>query len=513
MNQTHDEDEDDASYKASSPTATQTQTQMQNNVPMIGPREMQLLVPVQKFWKPIKLPVSPEKVEQAKKLVRKPHFDYNKLFKEYGYLAVVDAAHKEAMDVGHPFMKDTANRRLSTLEVWRTHGLPLLASSPEFLLRAFYGSGIQYDLHLKKPEISKLFQVDGTDATKHSDWMVRAGMPWAPSIYVQEFVDDYGDSPCPDQLRKIIVVLRGYVSGVENLHEQNAAIDSLSREHSEVRDIEQGYHSFLRGREDRVVTLLTFCFALEGHLDELNPEFHDLPLNEPLRYVGFSVSTKDRFDSYKNGRDQSWLSELFSIACSVALPRNKFKLRSHVICFLTNLQECQIGEELFSTSGMAYANTGRGFGLTPAGLSVNGANLSTMKAGEAEKLWENTRKFRNRDYFERNMAAEGDRFPLYKEYVAKLRAEAKAEGKGARVLTPEQAEIVRLRKEIKEIKDTTIPLRTVQREYNELKKVQKAVADATAADPDLHAALVAHHKRVRATIHARYEKLESYDDP
>ncbi|KAF2877175.1 hypothetical protein BDV95DRAFT_464967, partial [Massariosphaeria phaeospora] len=172
-----------------------------------------------------------------------------------------------------------------------------------------------------------------------SDWVQRYGEAFAPVIYVRELVDENGQSPAPRELAQVLEVLRAYVSGLRTMDEDNAALDCVSRNGRTTADmITGGFHYFLRGVADRALTLLAFCYALEQRLLKISAEDSDKPLPVPLRYVGYAV---------------------------------KFGLQQHVVCFLTSHEECQIGEELLTRSGMAYSHTGTGFGVASAGVNVN----------------------------------------------------------------------------------------------------------------------------------------------
>jgi hypothetical protein len=171
-------------------------------------------------------------------------------------------------------------------------------------------------------------------------------------VYARELVSKDGNPPTPNQLKQVIEVLRGYVSGDARLHQQNAKIDSLSNLKSSEEDIAGGYHVFLAGKPHRVVILLRFCYALEKQLTALSPAEHEDPFL-PLIYVGFAAEPKNRFREYTEERNQSWLTELFLMVCRYLFGITGFNLKQYVICFMTSHEECKIGEELLTRSGMA----------------------------------------------------------------------------------------------------------------------------------------------------------------
>jgi hypothetical protein len=127
---------DNESYVESSPQQDDSWGVSSGYVPM---NELQQLrKDTKRLWDGVKLPVRNLIVRAAERKVKERQFDYDLLLANDGYLAVIDAAHKESMDANHPFTNDTEDRQLSGFTAWRQNGLGLLASIPEFLLKAYY---------------------------------------------------------------------------------------------------------------------------------------------------------------------------------------------------------------------------------------------------------------------------------------------------------------------------------------------------------------------------------------
>jgi hypothetical protein len=369
---------------------------------------------------PITLPLDHEDVNKAKAAVRSYNNEYAKMLAKYGLVALIDVAYKGAMDAKHPFAKNKTFRKLAN---WRRYGLPLLASSPEILLECLLGEGVAPSVPIRS-ELKDLYDATGDETAEHSAWIQRYGQAFAPCQYVRELVSRDGESPTPNEIKKVVQLLLQYVSGEDEFAQQNAQIDCISRNvNTTEEDIEDGFHYFLEGMDHRARNILTFASALTQRVAELDEADHDIAMPWTLKYVGYARTAADRFKSYSEDRSQSWLTELMRNVFQFAFPQRGFKLDTHVIYFCTSLEECQIGEELLSRCGQAYFETGSGFGVTAAGLSVQSANTADLSHKKALGLWEMTMRFRlhNYDFFSRNMALEEERMDKYEEYLDHLR--------------------------------------------------------------------------------------------
>lgn len=94
-------------------------------------------------------------------------------------------------------------------------------------------------------------------------------------------------------------------------------------------------------------------------------------------------------------------------------------LKDHVICYLVSLNECRLGEELFTRAGLGYYKAGLGFNIAPAGIAVSSANLGQEKHDVALERWRQCTKFRERDRtYERQLRNAVDvQLPKYINYA------------------------------------------------------------------------------------------------
>jgi hypothetical protein len=185
------------------------------------------------------------------------------------------------------------------------------------------------------------------------------------------------------------------------------------------QDIGNGFHRFLEGMEHRARNVLTFCSALQQRLSELDKADYDVPMPSTLKYAEYARTDAGFLNNYSEDRAESWLMELTRDVYQYAFPARGSKVETHVIYFCTSLEECQMGEEILSRCGQAYLETGSGFGVTAAELSVNSANTKDFTHGKALQLWNTTLRFRlhNYDFFSRNMDREEECMNVYEEYL------------------------------------------------------------------------------------------------
>jgi hypothetical protein len=374
----------------------------------------------------VSLPLNEDDIIEAEAAVRPYNTKFGALWKKYGYTAVIDTAFRDAKKAQHP-LTDPA-KSLGNVTKWRRYGLPLLASSHEDVMQCLYGEGIAPQVALRD-SLRTLFESSGDNVEGQSKWMQRYSQVFAPCLYVLELVDSDKQAPTPTEGRRVIELLRQYVSGDDQFATQNAEIDSLSRTVDATEDdIKEGFHFFLGGHENRAAKILTFCTALETLLENYAGIANDLPLPWTFKYVGYANKASHHFANYSQDSNQSWFSELLRNVFRYLDPDRGFQLDSHVIFFCAHPDECKIGEELVSRSAQAYFDSGTGMGVAAAGVNVNSSNTDDLKAADAERMWQLTMKFRLRGEFARNMDRHEEYLELYAEYVEnviKQRAAAK----------------------------------------------------------------------------------------
>jgi hypothetical protein len=458
---------------------------------------------------PVRLPLSPEVIAHARSKVRLQQPDYSHLYREYGYRAVIEAAYEEAKKAGHPCLRDTEKGQFSTLKVWMKHGLWILGSCHTTLLKALYEGNLSRQIrNPNNGDLQHLFSVDPGNPEKSSEWVQRSGQAFAPCAYVRELVaSETGDSPTADDLYLVIQALRGYVSGDKAFNKQNAAIDRLSSGTSDERDIQEGYHYFFGGVSERAFLLHTFCFALQARLDDIPEDERDLAMAFTLRYIGYARSASDPFEDYSRNKSVSWLTDLVLAVCR-HLFGNKYMLDQHVICFFTSHRECQIGEELFTRCALAYAESGTGLGVYPAGLSVSTADLAKEETGLSKKLWEATWMFRNRHFFDDNIQLDSQRWDKYDKYVATQKQAKRQEQEERRQRLLE--EHTKLEADIRALKETRIPSSELQETFYTMRRAHASAVAATR----LNSKTLANHlrqsyKKVRQDMKAHLRALRS----
>ncbi|KAL1612899.1 hypothetical protein SLS60_001129 [Paraconiothyrium brasiliense] len=389
---------------------------------------------------PMKLPASATTLQIARLHVQLDDSRYAETHQSFGYTALVsygtsnapevsnmagqvDLAYQASKAAEHVFFAHKS--AFKQIESWRQHGILILASIPKrILLPLLDGS---FSRRIMSPSATqpdlKMFWAVNDDRDQMSSWARRANQKgdFVPALYVRELVDDRGQSPTVKQLRKMVLHLRGYLSGDPRLHQQNADIDNQSRlNRSDKKSIASGLHYHLQGSPTRVQNAHTFADALERRLEALAPvgsAGEDIPLPTPLRYFGYSANEIDRQKAHESGK--TFLSALaldilkYEYQDSNGVPEFRFETR--VFAFLTNREECSIGEELFTRVGGGYFYTGRGFNIADAGVSCASGNLGQKSKEAADTLWGYCISFREDIHFLRRLDVELDiSVPKYK---------------------------------------------------------------------------------------------------
>jgi hypothetical protein len=207
------------------------------------------------------------------------------------------------------------------------------------------------------------------------------------------------------QLRKMIQRLREYNSGHPHFHAQNADIDNQVRPSTSTSEgIKKGQRHYLSGSEQHVTVINTFCKVFSEYLDQIAPEGSDLamlPLVIPLAYCGFSATPIEWQNQHQSGRT-NWLSTLvvaiLRYLFSDTVGKPMFQMKFYALCYLVSKQECKPGEELFTRIGGGYHQTGRGFNIAPAGLSVASSDLNTTSPTKRPKSGRRARNFSSRPH-------------------------------------------------------------------------------------------------------------------
>jgi hypothetical protein len=183
--------------------------------------------------------------------------------------------------------------------------------------------------------------------------------------------------------------------------------------------------------------------------------------------VGFAQCAKDRFNDYSAERSMNWFSYLVLSVCRY-LFGSKYNFAEYVLCFLKDRDECRVAGELFTTIGRAYIQTGWGLSVAQAGLNVHLVDTDGVTVEQGKELWAKAIQFRNRAYFEHNMANERERLSLYEEF-----AQARLAAQGIVSVLQQAAKkrdetLARLRAEIKKIKEESLTRKELRGAFNKL---------------------------------------------
>jgi hypothetical protein len=235
-----------------------------------------------------------------------------------------------------------------------------------------------------------------------SDWMCESTIQ-APNIYVLILANEDGCSLAASQLRKVIEVLRKYISNDHRDIDEVTAVDNaLNAGRSSRRQVEQGFQHFLqktkhgrrtmvRGRQDIVEQ---FCEALERRIDTtVLAGMEDVPLTRPLMYIGYALHFASRMEDHDHG-EPSFLMQLVR-SVSRYLYGGDFELQSYPICFLAEEYEVRLTELLLTQLANSFSWTGGGFNIHPPGMNNSSADLRDWEVGAAKDFWQQRRAFRS----------------------------------------------------------------------------------------------------------------------
>jgi hypothetical protein len=424
--------------------------------------------------KSVNIPGSNAVFDRAKLDVVDQEHDVADLLRRYGYTAVVDAAYHQSRKASHPFFSPDSGFSCPDIANWRALGVQILSDTPLVMLQAVLDdsrtdkvmSGDAAHAALSDYFDQEKFEEfaarpPSTAGLRTNRWVLRHKSQFAPAFHVRVLADAQGESPTPVQLRRVILRMRQYVSGNADYIDECVAIDNISRStRSDRISIAERQHYFLDGSTQRVQAILTFCEALDlllqTHAPPRSPQ-ESLPFKYKLKYFGFTVNDTVRSRNHEAG-NTNWLKSFFHSICRVefkdADDQPVFYWHHHVIGFATSVEECHLGEELFCQIGSGYYQTGLGFNIQPAGLSVNSAYLEDCTPKEAAQVWKHVLRWREEGpdfgdqlYHELNIC-----IPVYKQAViAKRDAQRQAKQRKQDLVETRD----RLRSEIDSIRDRT----------------------------------------------------------
>lgn len=299
----------------------------------------------------------------------------------------------------------------------------ILASMPWILLEALLKD--TFSEKSLNPELQLYFNKD-------HEWTQRGAADFVPQIYCCVLMNDQGVSPTPLTLRKVLKVLRAYVSGDPDMDEQNMDLDNeFGQGRCDLSAIRAGRHFYLQGKYERGMQVLTFCHALETHLDKNYPRDDavkaGLPMQEKLKYFGFSTNEVGRHDT-RDAHSSNFLSTSFMAALKLVDRHDQrgqnsyeptFSFQTFVIAYLAGEVECSLGRELLTRMGNGYYTTGVGFNTAPASIDTSLVSLQNVSFPEGLALWRACAEFRERNeqFVEQLEADTNLRLERYMKYL------------------------------------------------------------------------------------------------
>tara|TARA_R110002003_G_scaffold206_4_gene15780 strand:- start:5761 stop:7359 length:1599 start_codon:yes stop_codon:yes gene_type:complete len=328
-----------------------------------------------------------EEIQMYQPLQGQQRYSFGNALRQ-GSVAVAALAYLQATQMGSAVVAGMGETKCRML------GRNILWSMPPQVLECLVGDNLAARARTEDSLVD-LFHQD-------SDWMYESTTQ-APIIYVLILANEDGCSLAASQLRKVIEVLRKYISNDHRDIDEVAAVDNaLNAGRSSQRQVEQGFQRFLhktkhgrrtvvRGRQEIVEQ---FCEALERRLDTtVLAGMEDVPLTRPLMYIGYALHFASRMEDHDHGES----SVLIQLVRSVSryLYGGEFELQSFPVCFLAEEDEVRLAELLLTQLANSFSWTGGGFNIHPPGMNNSSADLRDWEVGAAKDFWQQRRAFRS----------------------------------------------------------------------------------------------------------------------
>jgi hypothetical protein len=349
--------------------------------------------------KRLTLPLAGDAIHEAHTAVKKPRYNYAERLHQ-GFTSVsIDVYEQERQD-GHAIAM-SMNKTSQFAKI----AISILASIPDRILQLVVSGNLAQAVEANNdPELIDLF------SGQEKAWKARCSKNPAPGCYGLFLTDKLGQSPTPRQFHKIIACLRGYVSGRDDKVSDVADIDNGTKGvFSRQEDIEAGGHWFLKGSSSRATKVLTFCKALESRLNELPSNEQDIPLKQPLKYIGYSVCIEIRVRSHEN-QETSWLMHLVLAVCRFLFRDGIFSLKSYALCFMATENEVPVAEVLLGVISNSSYETGGGFSVYQGGCQISSSRQATLSESEKKRTWVESLSWRKKNTpYTRHMDEEKDR--------------------------------------------------------------------------------------------------------
>jgi hypothetical protein len=364
---------------------------------------------------------------------RKRRFNYPEYLKD-GLFVVAALAWRHARMRGDAVVNKLKEDR------WKQLAVTLLSSMYTDVLHHLVAGNIAEAYEQGSPTLQNVY--------RKSNWLANSTGD-APCVYARILCNvENGKSPTPNQLRRVILRLRRYISQDPACIDDALAIDNLFGTNSRQKDIERGDHYFLRAATGnripkRCYQVQLFCDKLEERFAKLRDGDEDKPLEHALHYVGYAMCFARRKTQHEadNG-SSSWFMNLVKAVCRAELTGTTWGFSDFVVCYCADEDEVPVAELLITLLSNASHDTGGGFEVHPAGLNISSAGSAT------KALWQKCQAFRLKDSpFEKNRVREAQKIV---EYPAKWQARVHDATEG---LPAQRREIWKVREQIAQLEE------------------------------------------------------------
>jgi hypothetical protein len=192
-----------------------------------------------------------------------------------------------------------------------------------------------------------------------------------PSIYMQQLVNNAGESPTPNELQNIIALARGYSDRTLSRSIVRAIDSAIYRGEDTWK---HPYPRYLEPkRPSAAKTIKKFCDYLEKRLKPLIEEAGqgDTPLTYPLVEFGYSKNSKTRLMQHRTHNSSNYIMNLFEAIC--LYQEIGYQMHQYIIYFCFEPDQVYVAEALFTRIGLGYIERGTGFSHHPAGQNCHGS--------------------------------------------------------------------------------------------------------------------------------------------
>ncbi len=313
---------------------------------------------------------------------------------QYGYLPLIDRVHYDELHREKSYLKT----QKMALPDFRRISIHILASMHKEVL-AGLACG---DLAKRHCEGDSVLEELYGEPTSHenTNWLKNAEGE-SPCIYARTLVNQAGSPPTPEEKVQIVTILRQYLSRDEAYIDTASRIDAKlprfsGRNSHTHEDIKNGIRAYLSADGCRIQTRVDraelFCDAVENLCTSVNR----LPIAYAAwYYIGWSIVPNDRIDQHDKGKS-SYLMELLKRIAELLFP-GRFHLDSFIVAYLASEEESSVAEVLLTGISAGYYDLGTGMCIHPAGQNNNSARMEGISKGNADRLWDRCREFREEE--------------------------------------------------------------------------------------------------------------------